>query len=105
MEEFQMELYRYGQSVEISGKTGCTTAKAFVQPQGGSKNASFTMTELGEADERLWKYIGGAEVAILRDDRLVCGGKSFVVLNSEDVCFGEKIHHKRALLKLLEGQE
>ena len=98
--EFEKALAQWGQSASVTRDVNTVKTLAFVQPiKRDSVTPPYDMTELGVIDQRLWRWLGGADVDIARGDEAVCGDMTFYVLHTEKVYLGSEAQYTRALLR------
>lgn len=90
-------LARYGQEVTVTGASGTAAVRAFLQPvTEHGKTVPFRVTPLGTIDDRLWIYLGRAEVK--EGDTVRSGTDRFCVKNSMAVRIGSELSHYWAAL-------
>ena len=98
-EWFARAAARYGQQVRLRRKDGERTVKAFLQPvEERRKAAPYTVTPLGAVDDRLWLYLGQAELTA--GDEVAWDGRTFSVRDSRPYYVGEELSHWWATLAL-----
>lgn len=98
--EFEKALAQWGQSASVTRDGNTVKTLAFVQPiKRDSVTPPYDMTELGVIDQRLWRWLGGADADIARGDEAVCGDMTFYVLHAEKVYLGSEAQYTRALLR------
>lgn len=98
--EFEKALAQWGQRASVTHDGNTAETAAFVQPiKRDSTTSQYDMTELGETDKRLWRWLGKADVDIVRGDEVTCGDMTFYVLHAEKEYLGSKAQYMRALLR------
>lgn len=98
--DFERALEKWGQGADVTRGGITADTLAFVQPiKRDAVVPPYDMTELGESDERLWRWLGRADTAIARGDEVVCEGMTFEVLRAEKVYLGNEAQYTRALLR------
>lgn len=90
---------QYGQQVSVQRKGKEIKTRAFFQPiEEKSRPSLYTVTPLGAVDDRLWLYLGLAELEA--GDTVAWDGKTFAVRDSRPYYVGEELSHWWAVLKL-----
>jgi hypothetical protein len=81
----------YGATVGLVIDGQCTTVRAFFQPvtQKSLQNMRGTFTGLGEVLPGQYLYLGPAEPAVRRGDRIRWDGRWFDVRQAEDIREGD----------------
>lgn len=98
MSTFAGALARYGQTVTLRRQDGERSVRAFIQPQvSREETVPGTQTTIGWVDDRLWRYIGTAEVQ--SGDVIVWRETAFRVRSSRAYCLGDTVHHWQAALE------
>ena len=99
MSEWVQEvLKKYGQDIVIQTENGTVPTRGFLQPvTAKNEHVPGTMTELGWNDDRLWLYLGQAEVS--ERDIVECNGVFFRVRSSRPYYIGEELTHWWASLE------
>ena len=88
----------YGQEV-VRQETG-RRWMAYVQPvRRENKETDIAVTELGDVDHRLWRYIGPADLVLWEGAELLTGGEAFRVRERSRVMLGMDPLYERALME------
>ena len=88
-----------GMSVSVLHGGKVTQTKAFLQlVKKENGDEPFSVTALGAADERCWRYLGPADVAIAMGDEVQHGEKRYVVRAAGPFFVGEEIAYYWAML-------
>lgn len=91
-------LARYGQEAVIRTAEGDVPVRAFLQPVTERREqVPGAVTGIGWIDERLWLYLGQAEVA--EGDTVLWNGVPFRVRSSRPYYIGETLTHWWAALE------
>lgn len=91
-------LTRYGQTVTLKSGEITRTVRAFIRPEVRRDEAvPGTQTAIGWVDDRLWRYIGTAEVR--SGDVIVWNETAFRVRSSRAYALGDAVHHWQASLE------
>lgn len=98
MSAFVGVLAQYGQTVTLKNTQGTQTVRAFIQPEvSRGETVPGTQTAIGWVDDRLWRYIGTAEVQT--GDMIVWQETAYRVRSSRAYCLGDAVHHWQASLE------
>lgn len=91
-------LTRYGQTVTLRSSGGTQTVRAFIRPEVSRGEAvPGVQTAIGWVDDRLWRYIGTAEVQ--PGDVIVWKETAYRVRSSRAYALGDAVHHWQASLE------
>lgn len=91
-------LARYGQTAVLETAEGRICTRAFLQPvMERREQADGTVTEIGRADGRLWRYLGREKVE--PGDALEWNGMAFQVRSSRPFYIGGALSHWWASLE------
>ena len=90
---------RYGMSVAVTHGEKKTQTKAFLQPvKRENGEEPFSVTPLGAVSDECWRYLGPAETAVTMGDRVICGGRQYVVRRAAPFYAGGEIAYYWAIL-------
>ena len=95
MKELLSEAFaRCGMSVEVRRGEDTVQIKAFVQPlRRESGEEPFSVTALGAVSEQCWR-----DMAVTMGDRVICGGRQYVVRRAAPFYAGGEIAYYWAIL-------
>ena len=92
---FESVFERCGEPVCIERRGESWETKAVIQPVRRERvEEPFTVTPLGAAEERIWRYLGPAETPVAMGDLVRWNGKAYRVRNAAAVhALGETAYH------------
>lgn len=95
---FEEVLARYGQRVTVRRGEEALETRAFFQPVAQRQEAApFTVTALGNVDDRLWLYLGTQ--AVESGDTVTWNDQDFRVRSSRPYYVGQVLSHWWAMLE------
>lgn len=95
---FEEVLARYGQMVTVRRGEEALETRAFFQPVAQRQEAApFTVTALGNVDDRLWLYLG--TLAVESGDTVTWNDQDFRVRSSRPYYVGQVLSHWWAMLE------
>lgn len=98
-ERFTQVIERWGRSTAVTHRGVRHDVKALLQPMTPERSGEpFTVTELGAADERVWRYLGPADTEIDMGDVVTAGEMRWRVRNAAAVYVGDEIAYRWAAL-------
>ncbi len=90
---------RFGTPCEIEHGGERIAVRAFLQPVTRETwDEPFSVGELGAVDERIWRYLGEADVPVCMGDRVRCGSECYRVRRAAAVTAGGEVTHHWAVL-------
>ena len=100
---FHQALRRYGAAVSALHGGESRTLRGFIQPLTGERELPQTGSELGLAEERLWRWLGEGPLEV--GDAVVWQETVFFVRAAEPIYLGGTLTHWWAALELSQEAE
>ena len=98
-EKIKTAFLRYAPQCEIERENEKIAVRAFIQPiTKETWDEPFSVGVLGAVDERIWRYLGQAEVEIREGDKVRLGGECYRVRRAAAVMAGDKVTHHWAVV-------
>lgn len=96
---FEEAVARWGLPATVEHGGESVQTRAFLQPLRREQvKEPFSVTPLGAAEERLWRYLGSAETAIAMGDVVTAAGRRYRVRSAAEEYLGGSVAYRWALL-------